>query len=117
MTTQELHKIIAQGECVRIEYKEAQNGVPDSLYDTVASFLNIEGGVILLGVRDNGEVLGLTDQNLMQLKQDVVTALNNRDVLDPPFPLAVNEVEDGDHTILYIRVPISSFVHKHAGVK
>ena len=51
----------------------------------------------------------------MQLKQDVVTALNNRDVLDPPFPLAVNEVVDGDHTILYIRVPISSFVHKHAG--
>jgi len=39
---------------VCIEYKEAQNGVPDSLYDTVASFLNREGGVILLGVRDDG---------------------------------------------------------------
>jgi len=54
MTSQELHKIIAQGEGVCIEYKEAQNGVPDSLYDTVASFLNREGGVILLGVRDDG---------------------------------------------------------------
>ena len=116
MSVQELHNIIVQGEGVRIEFKEAQNGVPSSLYDTIASFLNKEGGVILLGVRDDGNILGLTDQNLMQLKQDVVTALNNRDVLDPPFPLAVSELVDGDHTILYIRVPISSFVHKHTDV-
>ena len=116
MDKQGLHKILAQGEGVCIEYKEAQNGVPDSLYDTVASFLNREGGIILLGVRDDAEVLGLTEQNLMQLKQNVVTALNNPDVLNPPFPLAVSEISYGDLTILYIRVPISSFIHKHAGV-
>jgi ATP-dependent DNA helicase RecG len=116
MIGKELHKILAQGEGLRIEYKEAQNGVPDSLYDTVASFLNREGGVILLGIRDDATVLGLIDQNLMQLKQDVVTALNNPDVLSPPFPLAVSEVTADELTILYIRVPISSFIHKHAGV-
>lgn len=93
MTQQELYKILAQGENIRIEFKEAQNGVPDSFYDTVASFLNREGGVILLGVADNGTVLGIGGQNIMNLKQDIVTALNNSDVLNPPFPLAVNEVD------------------------
>jgi ATP-dependent DNA helicase RecG len=116
MTQQELYKILNQGENIRIEFKEAQGGIPDSFYDTVVSFLNREGGVILLGVVDNGTVLGLGEQNLMNLKQDIVTALNNPDVVNPPFPLAVNEVEHGNGKLLYIHVPISSFVHKHGVV-
>jgi ATP-dependent DNA helicase RecG len=116
MIQQELHKILSQGENIRIEFKEAQNGIPDSFYDTVVSFLNREGGVILLGVADNGTVLGLGEQNLMSLKQDIVTALNNPDVVNPPFPLAVNEVVHEIGELLYIHVPISSFVHKHGTV-
>jgi len=116
MHVKELNRILAQGEGLRIEFKVAQNGIPDSLYDTVSAFLNREGGVILLGVDDNGKVLGLNTQNLIQLKQDVVTALNNPQIINPPFTLAVNEVAHGKVTLLYIRVPVSSFVHKHCQV-
>lgn len=116
MDAKELHRILAQGEGLRIEFKEAQNGVPDSLYDTVSAFLNREGGIILLGVDDNGSVLGLNGQNLMQLKQNAVTALNNPDVINPPFALAVSEVVYGNDILLYIRVPVSSFIHKHGQV-
>lgn len=116
MTKEELNTILTQGESIRIEFKESQNGVPDSFYDTIVSFLNREGGVILLGVTDNGGVLGLGEQNLMNLKQNIVTALNNPDVLNPPFPLPVNEIEHSNGKLLYIRVPISSFVHKHGTI-
>lgn len=116
MDQQELNRILSKGEGLKIEFKEAQNGVPDTLYDTVVSFLNREGGIILLGVTDDAQVLGLSGQNLMRLKQDIVTALNNPDVVNPPFPLAVNEVKQGANTMLYIRVPVSSFVHKHGTV-
>ena len=54
MDQTELHKILNQGEGVRIEFKEAQYGAPSSLYDTICSFLNREGGIILLGVKDDG---------------------------------------------------------------
>ena len=70
----------------------------------------------MLGVTDNGDVLGLGEQNLMNLKQNIVTALNNPDVLNPPFPLPVNEIEHANEKLLYIRVPISSFVHKHGTI-
>lgn len=113
MDKHELNKILLQGEGLRVEFKEAQNGVPDSLYDTVVSFLNRDGGIILLGIDDNSNILGLADQNLMQLKQNIVTALNNPDVIKPTFPLAINEVTIDKQTLLYIRVPVSSFVHKH----
>lgn len=116
MDQQELNRLLSKGEGLKIEFKEAQNGVPDTLYDTVVSFLNREGGIILLGVTDDAQVLGLSGQNLMRLKQDIVTALNNPDVVNPPFPLAVNEVKQGANTMLYIRVPVSSFVHKHGTV-
>ena len=116
MEIAELHKILAQGEGLRIEFKEAQNAVPDTFYDTVSSFLNREGGLILLGVDDDGNVQGLNENKLMQLKKNVVTALNNSDVINPPFALAVNEVVHEEKTLLYIRVPVSSFIHKHRNI-
>lgn len=116
MDQTELDKILLQGEGTRIEFKEAQNGVPASLYDTVCSFLNHEGGIILLGAKDDGTILGLSGQNLKNLKQDIVTALNNPDVLSPIFPLPVEEVIHPNGTLLYIRVPLSSFVHKHNNI-
>jgi ATP-dependent DNA helicase RecG len=116
MQQNEVKSILAKGEGVRIEFKEAQNGVPDTLYDTVASFLNREGGTILLGVNDDGIPLGLNEQNLMQLKQDIVTALNNPDVLNPPYPLAVRDVSYNNLDLLAIRVPVSSLIHKHGGI-
>jgi len=52
----------------------------------------------------------------MNLKKDIVTALNNPEVVNPPYPLPVREFEYAKKTLLYVRVPISSLVHKHAGV-
>lgn len=115
LTHQEIKQLLDKGEGTRIEFKEAQNGVPDTLYDTVSSFLNKEGGIILLGVTDEGIVLGLEAANIMQLKQNIVTALNNPDVISPPYALPVRDAEYEGKNILYIRVPISSLVHKHAG--
>lgn len=116
LTDKEIEQIIEKGEGTRIEFKEAQNGVPDSFYDTIVSFLNKEGGIILLGLTDEGTVLGLQDDNLMNLKKDIVTALNNPEVVNPPYPLPVREFEYAKKTLLYVRVPISSLVHKHAGI-
>ncbi len=59
MTREELNIILAKGEDTRTEYKQAYTKVPDSFYITVVSFLNREGGVILLGADDNGHVTGI----------------------------------------------------------
>lgn len=79
----ELEQILDKGEGTRIEFKEAQNGVPSTLYCTICSFLNCEGGVIILGVQDDGSALGLETQSIKKLKKDIVTALNNPDILNP----------------------------------
>lgn len=39
----------------RREVKKARGGLPVSLWDTYSSFANCYGGVIILGVREDGE--------------------------------------------------------------
>ena len=49
MTNEELESTLTRGEGTRTEYKQARTKVPSDLFDTVCSFLNKEGGVIVLG--------------------------------------------------------------------
>ena len=59
MNIEELNSIISKGENSRIEFKESGEMVPLGFYQSVVSFLNHEGGVILLGVDDDGLVTGI----------------------------------------------------------
>jgi predicted HTH transcriptional regulator len=52
-------------ETNRTEYKET---LTDDLEKEVVSFLNSTGGEICIGIRDNGEVLGIKSPDKMQLK-------------------------------------------------
>ena len=58
MTKTELREVIANGENSRAEFKGA-NVRPESLAREMSALLNLEGGVILLGVEDDGEISGM----------------------------------------------------------
>ena len=61
MTKEEVRHIISQGEGVTIEFKDSRGGLPDSFYESAVSLSNTDGGVILLGVDDDGVIMGLTE--------------------------------------------------------
>lgn len=64
-----LRRLIAQGEGAKLEFEEslgidpttgANNpGITHAILKTVAGFLNTNGGTILIGVADSGEVRGI----------------------------------------------------------
>lgn len=54
----DINALIAQGENQSLEFKSSQVR-PESLAKEIVAFANSEGGVILLGVEDNGLVSGL----------------------------------------------------------
>jgi len=58
--------IISKGEGIKVEFKESKNKLNKDVYDTVCAFLNRSGGEIFLGVKDNGEILGVGPESISE---------------------------------------------------
>ena len=87
MTEAELLKLIEDGENIQVEFKKSTTEITKDVYDTVCSFSNREGGIILLGVKDNGEILGVAPDAVDRMKKDFVTSINNGQKINPPLYL------------------------------
>lgn len=116
MTEQELNHYLGQSEGTRLEFKEASLGMPHTLFETVTGFLNKEGGIIFLGVKDNGSPLGIEPEKIEQIKKDIVTASNSGKILNPPFLISPQQTSFEGKQLIYLQVPVSSQVHEHKGV-
>jgi ATP-dependent DNA helicase RecG len=80
-------KLLRQGEGIRIEYKEAKNQLPGDTFDTICAFLNHDGGDLILGVSNNGDVIGANDDSVDKLKRDLVNQSNNTNKGNTPSKL------------------------------
>lgn len=109
-----LLRIIEKGEGITIEFKEAKKKLPDSLFESICSMLNRNGGHIFLGVKDNGDIMGVYKDYIKDMKKDFVSQCNNPEKLFPTAHLDIKEYVDGEKHILYIYVYESSDVHKTA---
>ncbi len=116
MTSEELVACLSQGEGVRIEFKEAETSMPSSLYETIVSFSNKDGGIILLGVGDKSTIYGVNPAYIAEMKQNITTACNNPEFINPPISLTPIQVEYEGKQLLALKIPISSQVHKINGV-
>ena len=115
MKTEELQYILNKGEGITVEYKMAQGGVPASLYETVVSFSNTDGGIVILGADNDGQVLGIHEKEIPNYLQVIVANLNNKDCVNPPLYLQPIAVGHPTGYVIVLRVPVSSQLHDHAG--
>lgn len=103
----ELLELIHGGENLTVEFKKSRTEVTKDVYETVCAFSNRDGGHIFLGVKDNGEIIGIEEDKIDKVKKEFVTSINNENKMYPPLYLTPVEYEaDGRH-ILYVRVPVS----------
>ena len=115
MTEYELLTLIHGGENIRVEFKKSTNEITRDVYDTVCSFSNRDGGIIILGVKDNGEILGIIPDAVDRMKKDFVTSINNGQKINPPLYLQPETYQIEGRTLLVIQVPVSSQVCRHRG--
>lgn len=76
METEELLGVIANGEDSKHQFK-ANITRADSLAQEMAAFSNSKGGVLLVGVNDDGSITGLTDEIIRDINQIVANAATN----------------------------------------
>lgn len=111
----ELLSLIQQGENHVVEFKKSTTSITKDVYDSVCAFSNRDGGHIFLGVKDNGQILGIQPDCIEQMKKDFVAAVNNENKLYPPLYLLPTEYEFDGKRILYIHVPVGTNVCRCSG--
>lgn len=108
MTTRtELLDIIRNGENSVVEFKRDEL-TPVQLAKELVAFSNFQGGMVLLGVEDNGSVSGINKSNLEEWVINVC-----RDIIRPainPYFEIVKEIETGVD-IAIVSVPVGADVH------
>ena len=107
ITRTELLEIIANGENSGVEFKRDTLRNYNLAKELVA-FSNLDGGMVLLGVEDDGSISGLTRN---RLEEWVMNACRNK--IRPgiiPFFEIIKEVEPG-RDVAIVRVPRDSYVH------
>lgn len=117
MTNAELLNIIGNPEKRNLEYKTAYNELPGNLFETICAFLNRDGGVIVLGAEDDGNIhQGVNPKVIQQLSKNISNLSNNPQKLFPTFLLQPEIVEYNDGVkVIVVQVPSSSQVHRTAG--
>ena len=107
-----IRELLQQGEGLTVEFKEARADLPRSLFETICAFLNREGGMVLLGVRDDGTVVGVDPAAVTKLSRNLVASANDPDKLSPICRLFPEVVEIDGTTVIYFSVSQSSQVHR-----
>ena len=108
----ELIEKIQLGEDSTIEFKR-QLPRRDCLADEIAAFANARGGVILIGVEDHGNIVGIDQKNLDQTEKTVVEVC--RDSIEPRVPGFAQKLRLYDKDLLKVDVPRSLYIHKSPG--
>ncbi len=93
MNQKELEQLISQGEGYHLEFKESLSA---SISKEIGAFANSNGGKILLGVNDDGDIKGINITN--GLKSQIVDIVRK---LDPSLIVDLERAND----VLIINVP------------
>ncbi len=115
-TTAELFEKIQLGEDSTIEFKSTLAKTKKSrneLADEIAAFCNSKGGVIVVGVADSREIVGISADQLQEYGKLVNEICH--DSVKPRAIVYTEKLKLNDSLVLKIDIPRGLFVHKSPG--
>jgi hypothetical protein len=98
-TNDDVELLISGGESETVEFKEKMP-TPEVLATIISGFANSGGGRLLVGVKDDGETIGL---DTVKTQDDITRTLDHHCVPSPPFQ--VDGVTIGERRVMVIAVP------------
>ena len=87
-----IQRLLKEGENEQLEFKETVR--KDDLAKVICSFLNVSGGQILVGIRDDKEVIGVT--NAEEVKRKLEDYLIPSIAPNAPVSISIEKIQDKD---------------------
>jgi len=106
MDITELKERILAGEDSEHQFKENFSSI-DNLAAEITAFANTQGGRIIVGVNDHGEICGLSPEDIRRLNQWIANATAQK-IEHPIFVRTQTMLIDQSSVILIIEVPLGS---------
>ena len=99
---------LSLGEDSTIEFKQ---NIPhrNSLAEEICAFANSKGGTVIIGVNNDGEVVGIQN-NLNQVEKAVIEICH--DSVEPEIQVFTEKLLIDNKHLLKIEIPQSLFIHK-----
>lgn len=100
MDLSELEQVAAGHETQHLEFKRQMTSRTE-LARSIVCFANADGGRIVIGVDDDGTIIGVTDvDRLSQLVDDAAY-----EHCEPPVPVVIETVDGAEPPVVVVRVP------------
>jgi ATP-dependent DNA helicase RecG len=111
MDVKGLKQIISRGEGPFVDFSKCTTELTDSVFQSVCSFLNKEGGNIVVGVHDYGKIVGVAEVFIDNMLKKFANAMEEE--LSPACSIAPEIVDISGKKLFYIAVPKSGCVHRY----
>lgn len=100
MTSTLLRQLIASGESIMMEFKSTPSN-PDTIGPIVCSFLNTQGGTLIIGVKDTGQIVGVdsADRKVDEIQRHLL------DNISPKASWSINIDEVDGNALIVLDVP------------
>ena len=97
MESEELKKLISQGEGKGLEFKPR---LPDAkhLATLISAFANTSGGRLIVGIREDGSIVGLDDVDHARIERAIKA-------ISPSIEIETETVTVDDRSVLVVTVP------------
>lgn len=115
MTTHEVQTLLTIGENIVIEFKRAGDGPKWDTYESICAFLNRNGGDVLLGVTDDGKVVGLPPKGAGDMVKSIVKVMNDPNLWEPRITLFPEVLTIKGKKVIHIHVPTGPDVYRFKG--
>lgn len=100
LTPNDLKNLIETGESSFLEFKHSIAS-PEKIAKEIAAFANTKGGTILVGVEDNGEMIGVEGYH----EEEFWLNQAAEEECIPKVPIKIELVNMGERDILIVKVP------------
>ena len=115
MLSESFKALSREGENSRIEYKTCTEEISESLYESVCSLLNHSGGQILVGVKDDGTIVGVNPKKVEKLQSDIINSINNPELFLPCPYFTPRIMEVDGMSVMQIDIPCGQYVYRFKG--